>query len=121
MRVANVFHAGDGNLHPLVLYDERDEGAEARAEHVAGEILRACVAHGGSITGEHGVGADKKQYMEVMFSETDLATHQLIRCAINPDNLCNPGKVYPTPRLCGEVPGHYQPHPVELAGLGERW
>src|SRR5579859_4237256 len=121
VRVANVFHAGDGNLHPLVLYDERDEGAEARAEHVAGEILRACVAHGGSITGEHGVGADKKQYMAVMFSETDLATHQLIRCAINPDNLCNPGKVYPTPRLCGEAPGHYQPHPVELAGLGERW
>jgi glycolate oxidase len=121
VRVANVFHAGDGNLHPLVLYDEREAGAETRAEHVAGEILRACVAHGGSITGEHGVGADKKLYMAVMFSEDDLATHQLIRCAINPDNLCNPGKVYPTPRLCGESPGHYQPHPVELAGLGERW
>ena len=121
VRVANVFHAGDGNLHPLVLYDERDEGAETRAEQVAGEILRACVAHGGSITGEHGVGADKKLYMAEMFNDADLATHQLIRCAINPDNLCNPGKVYPTPRLCGEVPGHYQPHPVEVAGLGERW
>jgi glycolate oxidase len=121
VRVANVFHAGDGNLHPLVLYDEREAGAESRAEHVAGEILRACVAHGGSITGEHGVGVDKKLFMAEMFSEADLATHQLIRCAINPDNLCNPGKVYPTPRLCGEVPGHYQPHPVELAGLGERW
>ena len=121
VRVANVFHAGDGNLHPLVLYDEREAGAEERAEHVAGEILRVCVAHGGSITGEHGVGADKKQYMEVMFSADDLATHQLIRCAINPENLCNPGKVYPTPRLCGETPGHYRPHPVELAGLGERF
>ncbi|HEX9038944.1 MAG TPA: FAD-linked oxidase C-terminal domain-containing protein [Ktedonobacterales bacterium] len=121
VRVANVFHAGDGNLHPLVLYDEREAGAESRAEHVAGEILRACVAHGGSITGEHGVGADKKVFMAEMFSETDLTTHQLVRCAINPENLCNPGKVYPTPRLCGEAPGHYQPHPVEVAGLGERW
>ena len=121
VRVANVFHAGDGNLHPLVLYDEREAGAAEHAELVAGEILRVCVAHGGSITGEHGVGADKKAYMEVMFGPDDLATHQLIRCAINPDNLCNPGKVYPTPRLCGETPGHYQPHPVELAGLGERF
>ena len=104
-----------------MLYDERDAGAEERAEHVAGEILRVCVALGGSITGEHGVGADKKMYMADMFSADDLATHQLIRCAINPDNLCNPGKVYPTPRLCGETPGHYKPHPIELAGLGERF
>ncbi|HET9109356.1 MAG TPA: FAD-linked oxidase C-terminal domain-containing protein [Ktedonobacterales bacterium] len=121
VRVANVFHAGDGNLHPLVLYDERQPGAAEHAEHVAGEILRVCVAHGGSITGEHGVGMDKREYMAVMFGPDDLATHQLIRCAVNPDNLCNPGKVYPTPRLCGETPGHYQPHPVELAGLGERF
>jgi glycolate oxidase len=121
IRVANVFHAGDGNLHPLVLYDQRDEGAEHEAEKLAGAILRSCVTHGGSITGEHGVGVDKKEYMAFMFSEADMATHQLIRCAINPDNLCNPDKLYPTPRLCGEVPGHYHAHPLETAGLAERF
>jgi glycolate oxidase len=121
LRVANVFHAGDGNLHPLVLYDQRIEGQEDRAEELAGEIIRRCVAHGGSITGEHGVGMEKKHHMLAMFTEADLATHQLIRCAINPDNLCNPNKVYPTPRLCGEVPGPYRPHPTELAGLAERF
>lgn len=121
LRVANVFHAGDGNLHPLVLYNERDEGAEQRAEELAGEILRSCVAHGGSITGEHGVGIDKKAYMPLMFTEADMATHQLIRCAINPDNLCNPNKVYPMPRLCGELPGRYRPHALETAGVIERF
>lgn len=121
LRVANVFHAGDGNLHPLVLYDQRDEGAEHRAEELSGEIIRSCVEHGGSITGEHGVGVDKKDYMPVMFTEADMATHQLIRCALNPDNLCNPNKIYPTPRLCGEVPGPYRPHPLELAGVIERF
>jgi glycolate oxidase len=121
LRVANVFHAGDGNLHPLVLYDQREPGAETRAEELAGEILRSCVAHGGSITGEHGVGADKRGYMPAMFTETDLATHQLVRCAFDPEHLCNPDKIYPAPRLCGEVPGPYRRHPVEEAGLGERF
>ena len=121
LRVANVFHAGDGNLHPLVLYDEQVEGATERAEELAGEILRRCVEHGGSITGEHGVGSDKKGFMPVMFTEADLATHQLIRCALDPAHLCNPEKVYPTPRLCGEAPGPYRPHPVEVAGLAERF
>jgi glycolate oxidase len=121
LRVANVFHAGDGNLHPLVCYDHRDEGAEARAEELAGEIIHRCVAHGGSITGEHGVGMDKRHHMPSMFTEADMATHQLIRCAFNPANLCNPGKVYPTPRLCGETPGRYEPHPLETAGLAERF
>lgn len=121
VRVANVFHAGDGNLHPLVLYDEHEPGAEARAEDVAAEILRRCVAHGGSITGEHGVGADKRAYMPAMFTESDMATHQLLRCAFDPEHLCNPDKVYPTPRLCGEAPGRYQPHPAEVAGLAERF
>jgi glycolate oxidase len=121
LKVANVFHAGDGNLHPLVLYDQREAGAEQRAEELAGEILRSCVAHGGSITGEHGVGADKRAYMPAMFSETDMATHQLVRCAFDPEHLCNPNKVYPTPRLCGEAPGPYRSHPVEEAGLGERF
>jgi glycolate oxidase len=121
LRVANVFHAGDGNLHPLVLYDQREPGAVERAEELAGEIIRRCVAHGGSITGEHGVGADKKAYMPVMFTDADLATQQLVRCALDPDHLCNPTKVYPTPRLCGETPGPYHPHPLELAGVAERF
>ena len=121
LRVANVFHAGDGNLHPLVLYDQRNEGAEHYAEKLAGEILRICVDHGGSITGEHGVGIDKKEYMKFMFNEADMATHQLIRCAIDPQNLSNPNKVYPTPRLCGEVPGPYRQHPLEAAGVIERF
>jgi glycolate oxidase len=121
LRVANVFHAGDGNLHPLVLYDQRVEGAEHHAEELAGEIIRVCVAHGGSITGEHGVGIDKRDYMPAMFTNADMATHQLIRCALDPDNLCNPNKIYPTPRLCGEAPGPYRPHPLEAAGVIERF
>jgi glycolate oxidase len=121
LRVANVFHAGDGNLHPLVLYDQRIEGAEQHAEQLAGEIIRICVAHGGSITGEHGVGMDKRDYMPAMFTEADMATHQLIRCALDPHNLCNPNKIYPSPRLCGEAPGPYRPHPLEAAGTIERF
>jgi glycolate oxidase len=121
LRVANVFHAGDGNLHPLVCYDAREDGATERAEELAGEIIKLCVAHGGSITGEHGVGIDKKRYMSAMFTPADMAAHQLLRCAFDPAQRCNPGKVYPTPRLCGETPGHYQPHPLEVAGVAERF
>jgi glycolate oxidase len=121
LRVANVFHAGDGNLHPLVLYDDAVAGEEERAEALAGEIIKLCVELGGSITGEHGVGVDKIGHMGEMFSEADMRTHQLLRCALDPEYLCNPEKVYPTPRLCGETPGKYRPHPVELAGLGERF
>ncbi|HEV2237545.1 MAG TPA: FAD-linked oxidase C-terminal domain-containing protein, partial [Ktedonobacterales bacterium] len=121
LRVANVFHAGDGNLHPLVLYDRRNADEEPRAEELAGAIVELCVRHGGSITGEHGVGVDKSRYMGTMFSPADMAAHQLIRCALNPANLCNPHKVYPTPRLCGEVPGKYAPHPLEAAGVAERF
>ncbi len=120
LRVANVFHAGDGNLHPLVLYDGEVAGQAAQAEELAGEILQTCLDHGGSITGEHGVGYDKKKYMPRMFSAADLDTMQLVRCAFDPAGLCNPGKVFPTPRLCGEVPGPYRRHPAEAAGLVER-
>src|SRR5678815_5679483 len=84
LRSANVFHAGDGNLHPLVLYDAAIPGQEALAEHTAGEILKLCVKSGGSITGEHGVGADKAPYMGEMFSDADLATMNLVRCAFDP-------------------------------------
>jgi len=120
VRVANVFHAGDGNLHPLVLFDDAIEGQAERAEAVSGAILDLCVAHGGSITGEHGVGMDKAKYMPRMFTDGDLDTMQLLRCAFDPDGLANPGKVFPTPRLCGEVPGrHRGVHPLQEAGLAE--
>ncbi|MFI6516325.1 FAD-linked oxidase C-terminal domain-containing protein [Spirillospora sp. NPDC050679] len=105
VRVANVFHAGDGNLHPLVLFDDAEPGAAERAEEVSGAILDLCIEHGGSITGEHGVGVDKSRYMPRMFTDTDLDTMQMVRCGFDPAGLCNPGKVFPTPRLCGEVPG----------------
>ena len=121
LRVANVFHAGDGNLHPLVCYDGRSEGEAERAEELAGLIVKACVDAGGSITGEHGVGEDKKAYMPRMFSEDDLDVMQLLRCAFDPAQLANPGKVMPTPRLCGEVPGEYRQHPLEAAGVAERF
>jgi glycolate oxidase len=120
IRVANVFHAGDGNLHPLVLYNDAVPGEAERAEVVSGAILDACIEHGGSITGEHGVGVDKSRYMPKMFSADDLDTMQLLRCAFDPASLCNPGKVFPTPRLCGEVPGHRRaPHPAVAAGKAE--
>jgi glycolate oxidase len=121
LQVANVFHAGDGNLHPLVLYDAENPGEAERAEECAGEIVKACVAIGGSITGEHGVGVDKKRYMPSMFGEPDLAAFQKLRCAFDPDGLANPGKLMPTPRLCGEVPGPYRQHPLEAAGLADRF
>jgi glycolate oxidase len=120
MQIANVFHAGDGNLHPLVCYDGRTRGEAERAEELAGRIVKACVDAGGSITGEHGVGIDKKHYMPSMFSEPDLDAFQRLRCAFDPDGLANPGKVMPTPRLCGEVPGPYRQHPLERDGVAER-
>jgi glycolate oxidase len=120
VRVANVFHAGDGNLHPLVLFDDAVEGQSERAEEVSGAILDLCIEHGGSITGEHGVGMDKVRHMPRMFSADDLDTMQLVRCAFDPAGLANPGKVFPTPRLCGEVPGrHRGAHPLQEAGLAE--
>ncbi|GAC1331697.1 MAG: FAD-linked oxidase C-terminal domain-containing protein [Chloroflexota bacterium] len=120
LRVANVFHAGDGNLHPLVLYDGSVSGEADRAERLAGEILQVCLDQGGSITGEHGVGFDKKRFMSGMFTTSDLESMQLLRCAFDPQHLCNPGKVFPTPRLCGEVPGPYRVHPLEKAGVASR-
>jgi glycolate oxidase len=104
VRVANVFHAGDGNLHPLVLFDDAVPGQGERAEELSGQILDLCIEHGGSITGEHGVGIDKARYMPRMFTDADLDTMQMVRCAFDPRNLSNPGKIFPTPRLCGEIP-----------------
>jgi glycolate oxidase len=120
LRVANVFHAGDGNLHPLVLYDGGAGEAE-RAEDLSKAILALCVEAGGSITGEHGVGVDKACAMPLVFSEEDLAVMARVRDAFDPAGLCNPGKVLPTPRLCGDRPGPYRPHPLEAAGVIDRW
>ncbi|MEV0166562.1 FAD-linked oxidase C-terminal domain-containing protein [Nonomuraea fuscirosea] len=121
IKVANVFHAGDGNLHPLVLFDDGDPGAGERAEVVSGAILDLCIEHGGSITGEHGVGVDKSRYMPKMFSADDLDTMQLVRCAFDPQGLANPGKVFPTPRLCGEVPGVRKGvHPLVESGKADQ-
>jgi glycolate oxidase len=120
LRIGNVFHAGDGNLHPLICYDERVPGEPEKAVEVAAEILSYCIEAGGSLTGEHGIGADKSQYMPTMFDAADLSLMQRVRSAFDPRGLCNPGKVFPTPRLCGEVPGPYRQHPVEAAGLAER-
>jgi glycolate oxidase len=121
LRVANVFHAGDGNLHPLVLYDRHVAGQEQAAEALSYRILELCLAVGGSITGEHGVGEDKKHMMSQMFSEPDLTTMQRVRCAFDPLQLSNPTKIFPTPRMCGEKAGEYVPHPLESAGIAERF
>ena len=119
LRVGNVFHAGDGNLHPLVLYDA-EQGETERARALAEAILDACLEAGGSLTGEHGVGMDKACSMPRMFSERDLEVFSRLRSAVDPEGLCNPGKVIPTPRLCGEVPGPYRVHPLERIGVAER-
>ncbi|MCW2899333.1 MAG: hypothetical protein JWO67_1598 [Streptosporangiaceae bacterium] len=122
IRVANVFHAGDGNLHPLVLFDDAEPGAGERAEKVSGQILDLCIEHGGSITGEHGVGVDKARHMPRMFTAGDLDTMQMVRCGFDPAGLCNPGKIFPTPRLCGEVPGvHKGVHPLVASGRAEQF
>jgi glycolate oxidase len=121
LRIGNVFHAGDGNLHPLICYDEKIPGQSARAEAVAAEILSYCIEAGGSLTGEHGIGADKACQMPRMFTPDDLALMQRVRAAFDPNGLCNPAKVFPTPRLCGEVPGPYRAHPVEQKNIAERW
>jgi glycolate oxidase len=121
LRIANVFHAGDGNLHPLICYDAKKPGETERAASVAREILSYCLEAGGSLTGEHGVGVDKACSMPKMFTPQDLAAMQRVRRAFDPVMLCNPGKVFPTPRLCGEVPGPYRVHPAEQAGLVDRW
>ncbi|MCP9809651.1 FAD-binding protein [Cyanobium sp. HWJ4-Hawea] len=100
--VANVFHAGDGNLHPLILYRANEPGIKERVQELGGAILRLCVDAGGSITGEHGVGSDKRCYLDWMYSSDDLATMQLVRQAFDPLRRANPGKIFPTPRSCAE-------------------
>ena len=103
LRVANVFHAGDGNLHPLILYDANQPGELERAEAFGADILRLCVKVGGVLTGEHGVGVEKRDLMPEMFGETDLAHQERVKCAFDPDQLLNPGKVFPTLHRCAEL------------------
>src|SRR5256714_8550007 len=103
LRLANVFHAGDGNLHPLICFDLRDKDEVRRVEAASKEIVRTCVEAGGSITGEHGVGLDKRAYLPLIFSDDDLATMLRVRAAFDPSGLCNPGKIIPAPRGCGEA------------------
>lgn len=103
LRVANVFHAGDGNLHPLILYDANKEGELERAEEFGADILSLCVEVGGVLTGEHGVGVEKRDLMGQMFNETDLAVQQKVKCAFDPDGLLNPGKVFPELHRCAEL------------------
>jgi glycolate oxidase len=103
LRVANVFHAGDGNLHPLILYDANAPGELEAAEAFGAEILKLCVAVGGVLTGEHGVGVEKRDLMGSMFSDTDLAAQQRLKCAFDPDLLLNPGKVFPVLHRCAEL------------------
>ncbi len=101
--VANVFHAGDGNLHPLILYDANKPGELDRAERFGADILKLCVEVGGVLTGEHGVGVEKRDLMGVMFTEEDLAQQQRVKCAFDPDSLLNPGKVFPELHRCAEL------------------
>ena len=116
-KIANVFHAGDGNLHPLIMYDNAVEGAFAEVEELGGEILKLCVAKGGSLSGEHGIGSDKNCYMPYMFDEIDLETMGYIRDSFNPKGLANPGKMFPTPRTCGERANAQQMAKIENAEL----
>ncbi|NQV54790.1 MAG: FAD-binding oxidoreductase, partial [Rhodospirillales bacterium] len=103
LRVANVFHAGDGNLHPLILYDINVPGELETAEQFGSEILKLCVEVGGVLTGEHGVGVEKRDLMGEMFSETDLNQQQRVKCAFDPEQLLNPGKVFPVLHRCVEL------------------
>ncbi|HEY1311117.1 MAG TPA: FAD-linked oxidase C-terminal domain-containing protein, partial [Pseudolabrys sp.] len=103
LRVANVFHAGDGNLHPLILYDSNKPEELDRAEQFGADILKLCVEVGGVLTGEHGVGVEKRDLMPVMFSEIDLNAQQRVKCAFDPKGLLNPGKVFPVLHRCAEL------------------
>jgi glycolate oxidase len=117
--VANVFHAGDGNLHPLILYRAQEEGATDRVQALGADILRLCLEAGGSITGEHGVGNDKRCYLDWMFAPEDLDTMQLVRLAFDPQSLANPGKIFPTPARCGESQRRLEASPASERVLKE--
>lgn len=127
LRVANLFHAGDGNLHPLILYDSRNEAELHKAEEMGAKIMQRCIELGGSITGEHGVGREKRDYMPLMYTEADLEAMRKVKRVFNPDGLMNPGKIFPTSKTCVEVGAagrdgiRYRPHRLEVMGLAQRF
>jgi glycolate dehydrogenase FAD-linked subunit len=122
LRVGNVFHAGDGNLHPNILYDPRKPGEEARVVEAGAAIMKVCAEVGGSISGEHGIGLEKSDFMPFIFSAADLAFMQKVKVAFNPTGLCNPGKMFPTKKSCVEAgPVAYRPHAIEAQGLAQRF
>jgi glycolate oxidase len=118
LRVANVFHAGDGNLHPLILYDGRDAGALERAEALAAEILEMCIRLGGSITGEHGVGLEKRDFLARMFGPDDIACMRRIKAAVDPDDIANRGKMFPGSGVSAHAA--HGLHPLERQGVISR-
>jgi len=103
LRVANVFHAGDGNLHPLILYDANNPGELEKAEAFGADILKLCVEVGGVLTGEHGVGVEKRDLMPEMFNEIDLDQQARVKCAFDPTQILNPGKMFPVLHRCAEL------------------
>jgi glycolate oxidase len=111
--IVNVFHAGDGNLHPLIMYDAAKTGDLQRAEDLGAEILKLCVEVGGVLSGEHGIGVEKRDLMGTMFSDDDLDQQQRIKCAFDPDGLLNPGKLFPVLHRCAEL-GRMHVHHGEL-------
>ncbi len=121
LRVGNVFHAGDGNLHPNILYDPRKPGEVERVVTAGGDILKVCAEVGGSISGEHGIGLEKIDYMPLIFTEADLHDMRGVREAWNPRGLCNPGKILPSRKACGEASIAYRLHPIEAQGLAQRF
>jgi glycolate dehydrogenase FAD-linked subunit len=122
LRVGNVFHAGDGNLHPNILYDPRKPGEEARVVEAGAQIMKVCAEVGGSISGEHGIGLEKSDFMPFIFTPADLAFMQKVKTAFNPTGLCNPGKMFPTKKSCLETgPVAYRPHAIETQGLAQRF
>jgi FAD/FMN-containing dehydrogenase len=102
LTLSNVFHAGDGNLHPNISFDRRDPDQLARVMAAGAEILQLCVAAGGVITGEHGVGTEKREFISLVFGDADLEAMQRLRATFDPDRACNPGKIFPTTRFCAE-------------------
>ncbi|HWQ69782.1 MAG TPA: FAD-linked oxidase C-terminal domain-containing protein, partial [Patescibacteria group bacterium] len=119
--IANVFHAGDGNLHPLICFDSRREGELQRAFAAGAEIMRLCLSVGGSITGEHGIGMEKIDFIPLMYSPDDLEAMRRVRAAFDSSSRCNPGKLLPSSRSCGETNISYRPHRVEREGLAQRY
>ena len=117
LKIVNVFHAGDGNIQPILLFDERDEAQVQRVLLASDEILTKCLDLGGSVTGEHGIGVEKISFMDKLFAPNDLAVMKQIRDVFNPDNRCSPGKMLPTSGGCGTESHPHKSHPGRRAAM----